>query len=271
MHFSSFLLALGFSFVLWTGACTHAKKPDNMPQSRVSEAVDAITVSQNETVNYPVSYLMGKFDPASEPGFVKVDARYSSDAGMYLRKETYAAFLKMYAAARKDGVILKIISATRNFDYQKGIWEAKWNGSKKVEGQNLSQTIADPEKRALKILEFSAMPGSSRHHWGTDMDLNDLSNDFFASGKGQKLYQWLRSHAAEYGFCQPYTEKGISRPNGYHEEKWHWSYTPLSSVLLHAYKEKIRNEMISGFKGAETAAQIGIVEKYALGVNSECY
>jgi D-alanyl-D-alanine carboxypeptidase len=106
---------------------------------------------------------------------------------LYLRKETYEAFLKMHAAAKADGIQLVVRSATRNFNYQKRIWEGKWNGQRKIAGnQNAAKAYPDPVQRALKILEYSSMPGSSRHHWGTDLDLNAFNNEWFEKGIGKK-------------------------------------------------------------------------------------
>lgn len=205
-------------------------------------------------------YLLGKFDPATHADFVSVGKPYSDKPGMMLRKEAFQAFESMWKAAEKEGIILKIISSTRNFEQQKKIWEGKWIRFEKV--------APLPKDRALKILEYSSMPGSSRHHWGTDIDLNDLNNPSFeAGGRYEKVYQWLSLHASEYGFCQPYT---AGRPSGYHEEKWHWSYTPLSRGFLGTYKKNLNESNISGFKGAETAVEIGIVQRYVLGINEEC-
>jgi len=112
------------------------------------------------------------------------------------------------------------------------------------------------------------MPGSSRHHWGTDMDLNDLNNPSFEKGgKYEKVYKWLEDHAAEYQFGQPYT---AGRPSGYQEEKWHWSYLPLSKKFLAIYRQNLSEKDIQGFRGAETATEIGIVKNYVLGINSAC-
>ena len=132
------------------------------------------------------------------------------------------------------------------------------------------EAYPDPVERGLKILEYSSMPGSSRHHWGTDIDLNNLNDRHFLSGEGKKVYEWLRAHAHEYGYCQPYSPKGADRPDGYNEEKWHWSYMPVSKKLTLLAKEELKNEMIQGFKGSETAKSIGIVKKYVLGINQEC-
>jgi zinc D-Ala-D-Ala carboxypeptidase len=212
------------------------------------------------------NYLLGKFDPATHPQFSKLEnehARGSAKDG-YLRKETYEAFKKMSAAAKEDGVELLIISATRNFDSQKRIWENKWEGRTMVEGINLT-TIKDPKERARLILLYSSMPSTSRHHWGTDMDLNNLNNDYFLTGEGLKIYQWLTTHASSFGFCQPYTSKTGGR-TGYEEEKWHWSFLPLSGEFLEAYKKQVTYKDIKGFTGAEVAKSMVVIKNYVEGV-----
>ncbi|MFN3839507.1 MAG: M15 family metallopeptidase [Cyclobacteriaceae bacterium] len=204
------------------------------------------------------SYLLGRFNPEADVRFVKPADEHTEGAArsQYLRKETYEAFVAMAQAAAKDGVKLVILSATRNFETQKSIWERKWQAE---------ASIADEAERAKKILLYSSMPGTSRHHWGTDMDLNNLNNAYFESGEGLKIYQWLVAHAHEYGFCQPYTSKDQGR-TGYEEEKWHWSYTPLSVPLLEAYKKTISLNDITGFKGSETAVPLDVIKKYVDGV-----
>lgn len=230
-------------------------------RAAVSRGIDS------DVSKYDINYLMGRFDPAKHPDFTKIDPSMASRSDMYLRKDTYEAFKSMYEAAKSDGIDLVIISATRNFEYQKGIWNAKWTGARLVEGQNLAKTISDPAERAKKIMEYTAMPGASRHHWGTDFDLNSLDNTDFASGKGRQIYEWLVAHAAQYGFCQPYN---TGRPAGYHEEKWHWSYLPVAIELTHLAAEKLKDEMITNFPGAESAPAIGVVANYVLGINTDC-
>ena len=229
----------------------------------VPTAIRAAMVQATDTVppvRVSADYLLGKFEPAGHPDFASVGKPYSDKPGMMLRREAFEAFKKMFKAAEKEGVVLKIISSTRNFDRQKEIWEGKWT--------RFAKDAPVAKDRALKILEYSSMPGSSRHHWGTDVDLNDLNNPSFEKGgKHEKVYAWLSVHAHEYGFCQPYT---AGRPSGYHEEKWHWTYTPLSKPLLEQYKNTLSDADIKGFKGAETAVEIDIVKNYVLGINAAC-
>lgn len=235
---------------------------ESKPKEKTVEEKIADTVS--------VNYLMGKFEPSEHPDFVPISKEFTDKKTAYLRKEVYEAFLKMEAAAEKEGVKLKILSATRNFYRQKQIWEDKWTGRQTIEdGTNLAKTVKDPVAKARKILLFSSMPGSSRHHWGTDLDFNYLSDDYFTHGQGKKIYTWLQKNAATYGFCQPYSDKSSGR-TGYQEEKWHWTYMPLSKGFTAAARLKLKDEMIDGFEGSETATAIEVVKNYVLGINEEC-
>ncbi len=204
------------------------------------------------------AYLLGRFNPESDSRFVKPADEHTAGAArsQHLRKETYEAFVRMAGAAAQEGISLVIISATRNFETQKSIWERKWKQE---------SAIADEAGRARKILLYSSMPGTSRHHWGTDVDLNNLNNEYFESGEGLKIYQWLTAHAHEYGFCQPYTSKNNGR-TGYEEEKWHWSYTPLANEFLRIYTHSVSLSDITDFLGANTASGIDVIKNYVEGV-----
>ncbi|MEX0929039.1 MAG: M15 family metallopeptidase, partial [Balneolales bacterium] len=182
--------------------------------------------------------------------------RYA-DKEIYLQKQTYQAFKAMADRAKKDGVQLIIVSGTRNFWNQKSIWDRKWE-------QSLGSTDLD---KAKEILLYSSMPMTSRHHWGTDVDLNNLNNSWFEEGEGEKLYEWLQAHANGFGFYQPYTDKSLHNRTGYEEEKWHWSYMPLAGSYLDFYNEHVRNEDISGFGGSELAPQIDMVGNYVNGIS----
>jgi len=101
-------------------------------------------------------------------------------------------------------------------------------------------------------------------------EYTDLVNSYFAKGEGKKVYDWLTANAATYGFCQPYTPKGDARPNGYEEEKWHWSYLPVATQLTDYAVANLKDTDIAGFAGAEAAPRIGILENYVLGINQAC-
>jgi len=245
----------------------HQLPKDSLPP----DAREVHTRKRTSETHFDKAYLMGQFDPAIHPDFVPVPARYCSRGGMYLRREVLDAFVRMHDAALRDGIRLTIRSATRNFDAQKRIWVGKWTGRRPIEGgENLARTTPDPVERARKILRYSSMPGSSRHHWGTDVDLNYLANSYFKKGRGYKMYRWMKKHAAEYGFYQVYTAKGPERPVGYEEERWHWTYLPTSKKILDQARKVLKDTDFRGFPGAETAPAIGIVRNYVLGINPEC-
>ncbi|MFM2375329.1 MAG: hypothetical protein RLZZ165_426 [Bacteroidota bacterium] len=230
--------------------------------TQILDSVLADTISK--------AHLLGRIVPAKDPDFVLIAQKYTVKSGIYLRREAYSAFEKMHAAAAAAGITLTILSATRTFADQKTIWENKWTGRTIVGGKNLGAAVSDPVERAKIILRYSSMPGSSRHHWGTDVDLNSLENSYFLDGVGRRVYAWLQAHAAEFGFCQPYTPIAPDRPGGYQEERWHWSYMPLSMRFLEAYRAKVRLADIHGFLGSETAEPLKILEHYVAGIAPRC-
>jgi len=252
--------------------CGHREPAPSAPDVK-RDSIKTSVVSENISApadSFDVNYLLGKFEPSKHPDFTLIQPEHTTKSGIYLRKDAYDSFRKMYEAARKDGITLKIISATRNFSSQKSIWEAKWTGERIVEGKNLAKDVKDSVERARIILHYSSMPGTSRHHWGTDIDINDLNDSYFTTGQGKKEYEWLVKHAPEYGFCQPYSPKGEKRPAGYEEEKWHWSYMPVSSKLTKLYQEKVQPSMITGFKGSGTAGPLDVIRNYVAGISGDC-
>jgi zinc D-Ala-D-Ala carboxypeptidase len=282
MKYFSLPLLLVFAYACTQQTTAQTELPaTNLPKAKDTLKAQVIAVADTTPPppvakplqEFSIEYIMGKFDPAQHPDFVKVDKKYADKEGYFLRKDTYESFEKMWEAAKGDGITLTIVSATRNFERQRAIWEGKWTGSRLIEnGSNAAKKYPDPKTRALKILEYSSMPGSSRHHWGTDVDLNDLDNYTFEQGPGKKVYEWMTKHAHEYGFCQPYSKKSAEggRTNGYNEEKWHWSYIPVAKKLTDLAARRMTDDMIGGFKGAETAIEIKVVEKYVLGINEDC-
>lgn len=224
-------------------------------------SLDSIPTTKAEvekpTYNFDKDFILGKFDYKKDTSFAKVSKTHASKP-LYLKKVAYSAFIKMYNSAKSQGVQLKIVSGTRNFYQQKAIWERKWEKYKNL----------PPITRALKILKFSSMPSTSRHHWGTDIDLNNLENSYFETRQGKKIYDWLTKNANQYGFYQVYTSKENGR-TGYSMEKWHWSYLPLSKTYLKYYNDSISATDIEGFKGAYLADKLNIIKDYVNGVKSK--
>lgn len=132
----------------------------------------------------------------------------------WVHKAVYDPLMALIAHAKADGITLSVLSAYRSYDHQKRIWEKKWGDS------------ADNDvNQALKNLEYSSFPGTSRHHWGTDIDFNSVELSYWQSDEGRRVHAWLTKNAPKYGFCQTY---GNDRTQGYAVEDWHWSHLPTA-------------------------------------------
>lgn len=156
-----------------------------------------------------------------------------------MHKTAKQAFLKMKAEAAMENINIEVVSAYRSFQRQKEIFEGKY---KRFTKEGLT-----PEKTLEKIIEYSTIPGTSRHHWGTDLDIIDanaprpanvlMPENFHGTGPFCKLKMWLDDHAEKFGFFEVYTDNGNRK--GFKYEPWHFSYAPVSIPMLKAYKEQI--------------------------------
>ena len=158
-----------------------------------------------------------------------------------MQEEVYEAYERMRQAAAKEGIDIKVVSAHRSYHRQREIWNAKY---KTLTLQGL------PAKDAIQeIIAYSTLPGTSRHHWGTDIDIIDnanpqsgdvlLAEKFYGDGPSSALRSWMNRNAADYGFLEVYTD----HPNrkGFAHEPWHYTYHSLSK----AYLEVLTNQVIS--------------------------
>ena len=110
---------------------------------------------------------------------------------------------------------------------------------------------------AKDILTYSSMPGSSRHHWGTDVDLYGLGRSAFESGG-----QANRMACARVNIRLREVTPGFDR-TGY--LRTHWSYVPLSRPFLKAYLDSVSSSF-SSFLGSEQAGSVNIINHYVAGV-----
>lgn len=208
-----------------------------------------------------LNHLLGRFDYKTDTSFTLVKIDYCSKT-MYLQKEVYQKFIDMHNAAKKENITLLIVSGTRNFNEQKDIWERKWD--KYIKTKDSLSTVR-------QIMLYSSMPTTSRHHWGTDIDINSVDPAHFNTKQGIKEYKWLVNNAHKFGFCQVYTDKSTSKRTGYEMEKWHWSYTPISSHYLKKYNELVNYKLVNGFKGSYFAPKIKSIENFVNGIDQSCH
>lgn len=151
-------------------------------------------------------------------------------SGQWAQKPVMEAYARMKRDARKAGFELVLVSGWRSFEGQRRIWNRKWDKAI-VKGSD------DPWQIIRFILRYTSVPGYSRHHWGTELDLSESSlglsgSDALDPGnkRAERFYQWMRRNAPRYGFCQPYRGTGIVQA-----EPWHWSYASLAG----SYEEQV--------------------------------
>lgn len=196
----------------------------------------------------------GVFDQSSTK-LKTVPKKYTSKSEQ-VHPEAYAPLISMIQAAQAEGIRLHVVSAFRSYQRQKQIWENKWGNRPN-----------DDINHAKNILKWSAFPGTSRHHWGTDVDFNSVEMTYWKSKEGVKVYHWLQNNAPKFGFCQTYDD---DRQYGYNSEPWHWSYMPVA----HKYLAQISNPAVldvalnQGVKGSEAVRQSGDLMKYVTSINT---
>lgn len=172
-----------------------------------------------------------------------------SNPKIKLTSATKEAFLKMAEAATNDGLQLEIASGFRDFLRQRTIFSEKFSGIRKVLDKNeqpLKIEDLSYDEKINAILYFSAIPGMSRHHFGTDLDVFtpntipdneslELTNIEYTTGHQQRISQWLSENMHKYGFFRPYS---VHNPN-FADELWHISYWPEADILTkHLNKEE---------------------------------
>ncbi|WP_378183074.1 M15 family metallopeptidase [Aquimarina sp. SS2-1] len=164
--------------------------------------------------------------------------------GYKLRKKADQAFKKMKSAALEEGIKIKVVSSYRDYAHQNRIWERKY--------ERYTAGGLSPMKAIKKIIEYSTIPGTSRHHWGTDLDIVDgsanqprdvlLEKHFYNGGPFARFKMWMDHNANDFGFYLVYTNKKGRK--GFKYEPWHYSYAPTSIAMLKEFKKlDIKSEL----------------------------
>lgn len=168
-----------------------------------------------------------------------------------LRKESAIAFENMKTEALKDGINLQVVSSYRSFSHQKRIWQRKYKTYLK---EGLS-----PQESIQEIITYSTIPGTSRHHWGTDIDIIDgnanhpksvlETKHFYDNGPYVALKKWMDKNSERFGFYLVYS--ALETRKGFKHEPWHFSYKPTAKEILNQYlqlniKRKLRKINIAG-------------------------
>jgi len=175
--------------------------------------------------------------------------------GARMHREAIGPYLELRTAARAAGFDISILSGFRSFEEQLSIWNRKASGKLAVLGSDarpLDITALSDKELVFAILRWSALPGASRHHWGTDVDIYDMAArpvgyeiqlvpaEVESGGMFAPLHEWLDKRIAAksaFGFFRPYD---IDR-NGVAPERWHLSYAPLAAE----YRQTLTRELLA--------------------------
>lgn len=198
-----------------------------------------------------------------------------------LHRGAVGPFLGLRAAAAQAGIDLIPLSSFRDFSRQQLIWNGKCRGERELldrDGAVLDPARLDQDSLVSAILQWSALPGASRHHWGTDLDVIDAAAvpegarvqlqpaEYGPGGMFSRLNTWLDTHATSFGFYRPYTkDRGGVQP-----EPWHLSYAPLAQQALGAFstqllRDALQEEAIDAIEAVRNRLP-EIVERYVFNV-----
>lgn len=160
--------------------------------------------------------------------------------GGRLHPQVVDALQPLVVAAEQAGFQPAVASGYRNFERQLAIFNAKARGQRALldeQGQPLVAGHLSDEQRLAAILRWSALPGLSRHHWGTDLDIYDAGvcvdgyqlqlTQAECNGVMQEFHAWLSHWLDQQAqWFRPYrTDLGGVAP-----EPWHLSYRPLAQA-----------------------------------------
>ncbi len=172
-----------------------------------------------------------------------------------LHRHAVVPFLNLRRAAQDDGFDLTPVSSFRDFARQLRIWNGKFSGERPMldaDGLPLDTGLLSAGKRVESILLWSALPGASRHHWGTDVDVVDRNavppgyrvlltqEEFAPTGPFAAIARWLEANAARFGFFRPF--RGVL--SGVQPEPWHFSFAPIADGARRGLTPGVLREVI---------------------------
>lgn len=185
--------------------------------------VSPLSLFTNNPSSYSASQLTGK------------GGLHLIGSPQQLQKEVWHAYEKMQNAAKSEDINIQVVSGYRSYNRQKTIYEAKY--------RTFTREGMTPEKAISEILKYSTLPGTSRHHWGTEMDIIDANQPqpasvleeehYHADGVYSKMKAWLDEHAESFGFYEVYTNEEDRK--GFQYEPWHFSYKAISVPMLEEF------------------------------------
>ena len=203
--------------------------------------------------------------------------------GYKLHKEIVDDFIRLQNAAHDAGFELAIASSFRDFERQALIWNAKFTGQRPVlnkQQQHVDLASMSDIEKCHAIMLYSALPGTSRHHFGTDLDIFDQAavttnyklqlepSEYTGNGPFAAMTQWLDSNLEDYGFYRPYQQD----LGGVAPEPWHISHIQQAQQLMQhqsiaALTDTIQNSDVAG-KAAILVHLPQLYQRYVLNVSA---
>ena len=211
-------------------------------------------------------FLTGQFNPETQGDFLILEDPYALQKRIFLEKETALAFQSMVDQAGKDSIRLFAVSGLRTFSEQKVIWDKKICGQHLSGNQHSAWLNKSLKERVTETMRYSAPPGTSRHHWGTEVDIVSVDTDFFTSHEGHRISSWLQQNGNAFGFYEVYPS---GRKTGYAPEPWHWSFSKKSKPLLRQFKEEVSMFQIKALLG-DCWLPENLLEDFVSGVTDVC-
>ena len=192
---------------------------------------------------------------------------------MPVHSDVVSSILALKQLATQAGFELKLASGFRSFERQCLIWNEKAEGRRAVldrNGNPLDINMFTKVQWLYHILHWSALPGTSRHHWGTEIDVFDqkaISSSYqlqlteAETKKGGVFYEfhnWLTEelNSSGEGFFRPYAND----LGGVAVEPWHLSFRPKANIYQALLN---KDDLYSFLEGREFALKEEVLENFS--------
>ena len=180
---------------------------------KLVENPDDILVLVNKNNQLLSSYIPNNLE--------SISLKYANN-DKYLKKEAKIAFEKLSEDAYKLGYHIIAVSAYRDYNYQKELFD-----------------YYVKEKGLEYALDCSAKPGHSEHQTGLALDVEGSNKDY-DNFENSKEFIWMKDNSYKYGFILRYP-KGKENITGFKYEPWHYRYVGID-VAKYIYENNLTLE-----------------------------
>ncbi len=148
--------------------------------------------------------------------------------GFQLQEEAAVAWLRLRAAAARDGIDIRIVSGFRDYAEQRSLFLSRSG----LSGYTTAQIVGRQADIAIDTaLNQTSPPGYSRHHTGYTIDMAD-ANSGGAKFATTKAYAWMSennyAHATQFGWLPSYPTGATGV--GPVPEPWEYVYVGVDAL-----------------------------------------